>query len=287
MTKIERFLPSRPTSEFFNYQRYGAAIPPAVGSLSNPATSLSQIRDYYQYQIGTPPVSDLYYFYLNSTIFQTYCLFNEFGGNDWMLMFMANANSSNLSYSAAYWSTRSPLNASQSNLNYMSNRTINVATDVVNNYPFRYMALSSYGQNFNLSTYSVGSSTNSSSNLLTSYTSIGMTMAAKVGTGLLTEPMSAGSGGTAGSEFRYNQSASASSGTGYARWGQAQYAEPWAGSFFTFRSYGLGCSGSHACNSAYNWTLDFGIGSGRTSGGGCGDAPSGGGTFIKHEMWVR
>ena len=286
MAKVERFLSSRPVSELLSYQKYGTVVLGSVGSLSNPATSLSQIRDYFQYQVGISPVNGSYYLTLNSVTFQTYCLFNQFGGNDWMLMFMANANSSNLSYSAAYWNTRSALNVSETNLNYVSNRTINVATDVVNNYPFRYMALSSYGQNSNLNTYALGSSTNSLPNLLTSYTSIGMTMAAKVGTGLLTEPMSSGNGGTAGSEFRYNQSASAVSGTAYARWGQAQYSELWIGNYYTFRSYGLGCSGSHACSAAYNWTLDFGIGSGRHSGD-CGNAPSGGGTFTKHEIWVR
>lgn len=289
MPDFRKFISSRPISEIMTYQKYGVApATPAVGTSQNPASSLSEIRSYYELALGQSPQDGVYYIQPTSTSFATYCLFNKFDGNDWMLMFMINADNQSLDYDASYWTARDPLNASESNLNYVTNRTTNVATGAVNNFPFRYMALSSYGQNLNLDTYATGSATNSSYNLLTSYTSVGIAMNPKTGSGSLTEPWDNPSGGTAGSQFRYNQSSTtAVSGNAYARWGQAQYTEPYASSYFTFRYYGLGAKGDHACSSSYSGDFDFGKGSGRHSAGGCSDNPSGSGTFTKHEIWVR
>lgn len=234
------------------------------------------------------------------TAFQTYCLMNSFGGFHWMLMFLVRdaTSSGAFSYDASYWTTRNPLNVSSGNLNYVSNTGTDVATDIVNAFPFRYLACSFYGRDLNLSTYLIGSSTNNSSQLLTAYTSVGLTMT-KTGANsdgdsvrdysYSLEGGAAGSGfpqwGTPGNQWRYNQSQNYSNGYSYARLGQAMATENYQSYFYSNNGRGLGVK-STLGGGSYAASTGFGYVNSRTNAGG--SSPSGSViTTAKAEIWVR
>jgi len=234
------------------------------------------------------------------TAFQTYCLMNSFGGFHWMLMFLVRdaTSSGAFSYDASYWTARNPLNVSSGNLDYVANTGTDVATDIVNAFPFRYLACSFYGRDLNLSTYLIGSSTNSSSQLLTAYTTVGLTMT-KTGANsdgdsvrdysYSLEGGAAGSGfpqwGTPGNQWRYNQSQSYSNGLSYARLGQAMATENYQSYFYSNNGRGLGVK-STLGGGSYAASTGFGYVNSRTNAGGSG--PSGSViTTAKAEIWVR
>lgn len=258
-----------------------------IGTERDPASSLSDLRAFYSANYGTTPPNGSYWIKPGSTSFQTYCLFSGIDGNDWMLMFMFNTDDESLDYDSDYWSTRNPYNVSVSSLDYTVNTASNVATGVVNNYPFRYLAVTNYSGNGNLNTYYLGSASNNQANLLTAYTSAYISTGSKVGSGTLSIPLDAPNLGTGGSRLMYNQSQSVTSGTAYARFGQAQGTEPFGGNYYTHRAYGVGCKTSHVCGGSYSRDFDFGTASGRHSAGGCGDNPSATGSFLGYEIWVR
>ena len=235
-----------------------------------------------------------------ATAFQTYCLMNSLGGSHWMLMFLVRdaGASSNFAYDASYWASRSPLNVSSGNLNYVSNASTDVATDIVNAFPFRYVACTFYGRDSNLSTYLIGSSTNNSSQLLTAYTSVGLTMT-KTGAGSDADSVNnysysleggaASSGypqwGTPGNQWRYNQSQNYSNGYSYARFGQAMAWENYQGYFYSNNGRGLGVK-STLGGGSYAATAGFGYVNSRTNAGG--SSPSGSiNNSSKVEIWVR
>lgn len=235
-----------------------------------------------------------------ATAFQTYCLMNSLGGSHWMLMFLVRdaGASSNFAYDASYWVSRSPLNVSSGNLNYVSNTSTDVATDIVNAFPFRYVACTFYGRDGNLNTYLIGSSTNNSSQLLTAYTSVGLTMT-KTGAGSDADSVNnysysleggaASSGypqwGTPGNQWRYNQSQNYSNGYSYARFGQAMAWENYQGYFYSNNGRGLGIK-STLGGGSYAATAGFGYVNSRTNAGG--SSPSGSiNNSSKVEIWVR
>ncbi len=259
---------------------------PPLGSEENPASTLSALRNWYVSNTGSAPSNGVYWIQPALSKFQTYCLFGEMDGEDWLLMFLFNTDNQTLDYDASYWTTRNALNVSAANLDYTVNTTINVATDAVNNYEFRYLAVTNHTGNGNLSTYYLGSASNNQANLLVTYTSAYIATGAKVGGGTLELPWGSPSVGTGGDRLMYNQSRSVISGTAYARFGQAQGTEPFGGQYFTHRTYGVGAKTVH-CNSSYNLDYDFGKGSGRHSAGGCGDNPGSSGSFHAYEIWVR
>ena len=235
-----------------------------------------------------------------ATAFQTYCLMNSFGGFHWMLMFLVRdaSASSAFAYDASYWTTRTPINVTSGNLNYTSNTSTDVATDIVASFAFRYLACSFYGRDSNLSTYLIGSSTNSSSQLLTAYTSVGLTMS-KTGAGSDAESVrdysysadggAATSGypqwGTPGNQWRYNQSQNYSNGYSYARFGQAIATENYQSYFYSNNGRGLGIK-STLGGGGYAASAGFGYVNSRTNAGG--SSPSGSiNNSSKVEIWVR
>lgn len=262
-----------------------ALLPPSSGSQKNPAESVSNIRNWYE-GFGQSPSNGVYWFQRGNVSFQTYCLFDEMDGNDWVLMFNVNVNDGTLQHNSPYWNDRNALNVSPSFLDYKANTSTNVATDVVNHYPFRDLAVTNYRGNGDLDTYYLGSASNNKENLLSEYTSQYIATEGKVGGGSLSMPWGNPTTGTGGNRLMFNQQKGAQSGTAYARFGQAQAAEPYNSVNFTHRYYGVGAQGNH-CNGSYTRRFDFGQGSGRHSASGCSDNPSSNGTFEAYEMWVR
>ena len=238
-----------------------------------------------------------------ATAFQTYCLMNSFGGFHWMLMFLVRVpgTGSSFVYNGSYWSTLSPLNASSGNLNYITNTSTDVATDIVNAYSFRYLACSFYGRDSTLTTYLTGSATDSTAHLLTAYTSVGLTMAktgANSDAGSVLDYSNSTQGGTSGSgatfrgsyanQWRYNQSQSGYSinGSSYARFGQAMAYENYQGNFYSNNARGLGLRSQNTCGNTIE--AGFGYTNARHSAGGCGDGPSASQDgSSKVEIWVR
>lgn len=235
-----------------------------------------------------------------ATAFQTYCLMNSFGGSHWMLMFLVRdaVASSNFAYDASYWATLTPLNVSSGNLNYTSNTGTDVATEIVNSFAFQYVVCSFYGRDSNLSTYLLGSATDSAPHLLTAYTSVGLTMT-KTGAGSDAESVRdysysltggiATSGfpqyGTPGNQWRYNQSQNYSNGFSYARFGQAIATENYQSYFYSNNGRGLGIK-STLGGGSYAASAGFGYVNSRTNAGGSG--PSGAiNNSSKVEIWVR
>jgi len=229
------------------------------------------------------------------TAFQTYCLMNSFGGFHWMLMFLVRDTTASgaFLYDAGYWSVRTPLNVSSGNLNYISNTSTDVATDIVSAFPFRYLACSFYGRDSNLSTYLTGSATDNLPHLLTEYTSMGLTMS-KTGAGSDASSVfnysdsSTSSGSHQGSpanQWRYNQSHSGQNGFSYARFGQAMRAELYSGSWYSNNGKGLGAK-STLGGGSYAASTNFGATNARTNAGG--SSPSGTvDATSKVEIWVR
>jgi hypothetical protein len=235
-----------------------------------------------------------------ATAFQTYCLMNSFGGFHWMLMFLVRdaSASSTFAYDASYWTTRTPINVTSGNLNYVSNTSTDVATDIVASYAFRYLACSFYGRDSNLTTYLIGSATDNTTHLLTAYTSVGLTMT-KTGAGSDADSVNnysysleggaASSGypqwGTPGNQWRYNQSQNYSNGYSYARFGQAMAWENYQSYFYSNNGRGLGIK-STLGGGSYAATAGFGYVNSRTNAGG--SSPSGSiNNSSKVEIWVR
>jgi hypothetical protein len=236
-----------------------------------------------------------------ATAFQTYCLMNSFGGNHWMLMFLVRVpgTGSSFVYNGSYWSTLNPLNVSSANLNYITNTTTDVATNITTAFPFRYLACSFYGRDSNFNTYLTGSATDNASHLLADYVNYGLTM---VRTGTTNDADSvfdytnSTQGGTSGSgaafqgsfanQWRYNQSKTGYNGIAYARLGQAISTENYQSNFYSNNAKGLGLRSQNTCGNSIE--AGFGFTNARHSGGGCGDGPSATqNASSKVEIWVR
>ena len=277
-------------------QKFSANAATSVGPLDGTSAARAGLSANSIYALGST-TSGVYWLKPSgySTPFQTYCLMNVNGGG-WMLMFKSRdvANTSSfLSYDHVYWGTLAP-NATASNL-LPSETLTDVATDIVNSYPFKESMITEYGSTSAYSTYLYGSANDGTARLFTSQASTnGIKYSTQVGASIVwgNGTLSGSSAGGSGSGFWtdnlngqtacYNSSQS-HTGTSYARWGIAYATEFYAGTQYSTSAYGIGLKTSK--NGLTKTASSFGVNARNDAGGG--NATATVTDNRKIEVWVR
>ena len=242
------------------------------GTLENPFTSTTQIT-----------TSGVCYFNVPGyEVFKTYGLYNVASKNWIMAYNIHNLNAADLNYSSSYWSSRSEVNVTDENLDPTTGST-NVATLAVDEFPNKNLLITYRANKGNYNTYYSGTATDSVTRLVTARTSNGngYTMT-RTGTVTYDLVYDVGSSSTSlpGGPYRHNEwywnasqgpGTTQSSGFSRSRFGQANAAEFYAGSYYSNNSRGIGIN-SEICGLSIN--SSGGLGNARHSAGGCGDSPS-------------
>lgn len=273
----------------------GGVVYGELGSQNNPAASIAALQT-------AGKSSGVYYLQDGSGgSFQTYVLINGPQSTSWGLAYIVHnpTDGGDFGYNASYWSSLGEKNVTTANLDPAGSgsASLNVATKMVETYSASKILVSYRYRDGNYNNYIYGTATNATAQVTTTRTSNGTGFTMTItGTDYNNMVWNTGSSATTrpGGPGRHNEwivNASQtgyvqSGGASYARLGQANVAEPYAGAFYSSNARGVGLRSRNNC-SGNDRQEAGGKTNARHSAGGCGDGPSNThDTSQKFEVWL-